>query len=128
MTATIVLVEDDRDFAGSLAASINDALDGIIQTVTTGDPRRAIELIDQLAPALLITDVHLGVTNVLTLLNELASYPDTLKLPKIILSSSGRDLAMDDLCQYGVSAVYDKRTYQLSDLIAKIKELLPHGC
>lgn len=127
MAETIILIEDDQDFAGSLAASINDALDSA-RVVAVGDPRRAIELIDQLAPVLLIADVHLGATNVLTLLNELASYPDTLKLPKIVLSSSGRDLSMDDLRQYGVSAVYDKRTYQLPDLIVKIKELLPHGC
>ena len=48
-------------------------------------------------------------------------------LPKIILSSSGNNLSIDDLRQYGVSAIYDKRTYNFDDLVATVRELLDHG-
>ena len=71
--------------------------------------------------------MHLGARNSMTLLNEMASYPDTLELPKIILSSSGDNLSLDDLRRYGVSAVYDKKTYNFDDLVTKVRELLGDG-
>lgn len=120
---TILLLEDDRWFAGSLARTLT-ALLPQFNVITTVDPATALTMLDQYQPVLLIADLHLGGRNFLTLLNELASYPDTLKLPKIILSSSGDQLHQSDLAGYGVAAVMDKKTYDIAKLVSTIKRLV----
>ena len=119
----ILLLEDDRWFADSLARSLQASLPATAVEITPS-PEMAMLSIDQHMPDLLIADLHLGGRNFLTLLNELSSYPDTLKLPKMILSSSGNDLSLDDLREYGVAAVYDKRTYDYTDLVNNVRRVL----
>lgn len=119
----VLVLEDDRLLADSLRQSLLNKLKNIKVTVVH-EPARALDLIDESMPDLLLADMHLGDRNLLTLLNEMASYPDTLALPKIILSSSGRQLRIDDLTSYGVRAIYDKRTYNFNELVVKIWELI----
>lgn len=119
----VLVLEDDRLLADSLRQSLLNKLKNIEVTVVH-EPVRALDLIDESMPDLLLADLHLGDRNLLTLLNEMASYPDTLALPKIILSSSGRQLRIDDLTRYGVRAIYDKRTYDFNELVVKIWELI----
>lgn len=119
----VLVLEDDRLLADSLKQSLLNKLKNIEVTVVH-EPARALDLIDEGMPDLLLADLHLGDRNLLTLLNEMASYPDTLALPKIILSSSGRQLRIGDLTRYGVRAIYDKRTYDFNELVAKIWELI----
>lgn len=119
----VLVLEDDRLLADSLRQSLLNKLKNIEVTVVH-EPARALDLIDESMPDLLLADLHLGDRNLLTLLNEMASYPDTLALPKIILSSSGRQLRIDDLTRYGVWAIYDKRTYDFNELVVKIWELI----
>lgn len=85
-------------------------------TATATDPQIACTMIDTFHPGAMLLDWHLGSVNAMTLLNELASYNDTLRLPKIVLSSSGRKLKLSDLKAYGVVAVLDKATYQPTEL------------
>lgn len=124
-TRQVLVLEDDELFASSLAKSLS--LRTGAKVILANDPAQALSMIDDLKVDLLIADMHLGARNSMTLFNEMASYPDTLMLPKIILSSSGNNLSLDDLRQYGVSAIYDKRTYNFDDLVAKVRELLDHG-
>lgn len=119
----VLVLEDDRLLADSLRQSLLNKLKNIEVTVVH-EPARALDLIDESMPDLLLADLHLGDRNLLTLLNEMASYPDTLALPKIILSSSGRHLRIDDLTRYGVRAIYDKRTYDFNELVVKVWELI----
>lgn len=119
----VLVLEDDRLFADSLKQSLLSKLKNVEVTVAH-EPARALDLIDEDMPDLLLADLHLGDRNLLTLLNEMASYPDTLALPKIILSSSGRQLRIGDLTSYGVRAIYDKRTYDFNELVVKIWELI----
>ena len=119
----VLVLEDDRLLADSLRQSLLNKLKNIEVTVVH-EPARALDLMDESMPDLLLADLHLGDRNLLTLLNEMASYPDTLALPKIILSSSGRQLRIDDLTRYGVRAIYDKRTYDFNELVVKIWELI----
>lgn len=120
---TILVIEDDNWFADSLAKSLQTAMPGV-KIKTVADPIVAMALINHYRPGLLIADLHLGGRNFLTLLNELASYPDTLRLPKIILSASGDQLTLADLANYGVTAVLDKKTYDWHNLVKMVKELL----
>lgn len=119
----VLVLEDDRLFADSLKQSLLSKLKNVEVTVAH-EPARALDLIDEDMPDLLLADLHLGDRNLLTLLNEMASYPDTLALPKIILSSSGRQLRIGDLTSYGVRTIYDKRTYDFNELVVKIWELI----
>lgn len=119
----VLVLEDDRLFADSLKQSLLSKLKNVEVTVAH-EPARALDLIDEDMPDLLLADLHLGDRNLLTLLNEMASYPDTLALPKIILSSSGRQLRIGDLASYGVRTIYDKRTYDFNELVVKIWELI----
>ena len=121
-TARALIIEDDQWFADSLAKYLSAQLPRLAVR-QTGDPRRAIDLIDQWQPFVVIADVHLGATNVVTLLNELASYPDTLAIPKVILSSSGDQLSAEDLRAFGVQAVYDKRHYDPVELVQLIRRV-----
>lgn len=117
----VLVLEDDRLFADSLKQSLLNKLKNVEVTVAH-EPVCALDLIDEDMPDLLLADLHLGDRNLSTLLNEMASYPDTLALPKIILSSSGRQLRIGDLTSYGVRAIYDKRTYDFNELVTKIWE------
>ena len=121
----ILVLEDDELFAGSFAQSLSLRI--AANVMMANDPVKALRMVDSLKIDLLVADMHLGARNSMTLLNEMASYPDTLALPKIILSSSGDNLSLDDLRRYGVSAVYDKKTYNFDDLVAKVRELLGDG-
>ena len=121
----ILVLEDDELFAGSFAQSLSSRITANV--MMANDPVKALRMVDSLKIDLLVADMHLGARNSMTLLNEMASYPDTLALPKIILSSSGDNLSLDDLRRYGVSAVYDKKTYNFDDLVAKVRELLGDG-
>ena len=121
----ILVLEDDELFAGSFAQSLSSRI--VANVMVANDPVKALRMVDSLKIDLLVADMHLGARNSMTLLNEMASYPDTLALPKIILSSSGDNLSLDDLRRYGVSAVYDKKTYNFDDLVAKVRELLGDG-
>ena len=119
----VLVLEDDRLFADSLKQSLLNKLKNV-EVAVAHEPVCALDLIDEDMPDLLLADLHLGDRNLLTLLNEMASYPDTLALPKIILSSSGRQLRIGDLISYGVRAIYDKRTYDFNELVVKIWELI----
>lgn len=121
----VLVLEDDELFASSLAKSLS--LRTGAKVIIANEPAQALSMIDSHKTDLLIADMHLGARNSMTLFNEMASYPDTLMLPKIILSSSGNNLSIDDLRQYGVSVIYDKRTYNFDDLVATVRELLDHG-
>ena len=116
----VLVLEDDELFASSLAKSL--LLRTGAKVIIANEPAQALSMIDSHK-----TDLLIGARNSMTLLNEMASYPDTLALPKIILSSSGDNLSLDDLRRYGVSAVYDKKTYNFDDLVAKVRELLGNG-
>lgn len=119
----VLVLEDDRLFADSLKQSLLNKLKNV-EVAVAHEPVCALDLIDEDMPDLLLADLYLGDRNLLTLLNEMASYPDTLALPKIILSSSGRRLRIGDLTSYGVRAIYDKRTYDFNELVVKIWELI----
>lgn len=119
----VLIIEDDWQFAGSLVSSLKNALQKV-RFIIADNSESAMSEINQQVPDLILADLHLGNQNFLTLLNELASYPDTLKIPKIILSSSGATLKLADLEKYGVKSIYDKKTYLFQDLVVTIEGLI----
>lgn len=115
----ILILEDDQWFAASLGRTL--VAHGY-DTKIVNDPDRVFELLNQAKYGAIIMDVHLGRFNAITLLNEMATYDDTLALSKIILSASGHDIALDDVRQFGVIAVLDKATYQMDDILKALPQ------
>ena len=117
----ILIIEDDKWFAESVAVTIKNRLkQSEIKTVF--DIETAMDVIDEWQPDLLLLDVMLGATNGLMLLNELQSYVDTRQIPVIIMSVDGKRLNIDDLRQFKVVDIIDKTEITPEILINVIKE------
>lgn len=118
----VLVLEDDKWFADSLAKSIANGSDTDAKSI--GDPELVFDIIDDWQPHVLVADLHLGSKNFMTLLNEMQSYRDTRLMPKIILSSSGHLLGEKEMASYGIVKIFDKSTYQLADLINCVRGLV----
>lgn len=79
----------------------------------------AIQSLDEL-PKIIFLDILLTGPDGFTLLNELASYPDTAKIPVVIISSL--DLKNRDLSAYNVVAILNKESMSPADIKRLIKE------
>lgn len=115
---SVLLLEDDAWFLGSLARTLKHHN---YNAVTTSNPDGVFDLLDQGKFSAIIMDMHLGKFNAMTLLNEMATYDDTLKLPKIILSASGHDIKLADVQHFGVVAVLDKAAYRINDILNNLE-------
>ena len=113
----LLIVDDDQTFLGSLKSTLTARGYSV---VTSTDPRMAAQMFDLCPIGAVILDMYLGESNAISLLNELASYDDTLKIPKVILSASGSELKLGDFKQFGVKAIFDKRYYTIEELCQSI--------
>ena len=107
MDMKILIIEDDKWFAESLALIIKSILEQCSQRIVH-TAETAMTVIDEWQPDLLLLDLMLGTKNGLVLLHELQSYIDTRRIPIIIISIDGKRLNLDDLKQLGVVDVIDK--------------------
>lgn len=99
----IFIIEDDQNFANCLARYVGDEKFKIFTNVVD-----AVHEIDAELPKLIFLDVLLTGPDGFTLLHELASYPDTAKIPVVIVSSL--DFYGADLSIYGVVGILNKDT------------------
>lgn len=84
----------------------------------------AMSALSRQLPDLILLDILLDGPDGFTFLNELMSYPDTVKIPIILASSL--DLSRQDLTDYGVVGILNKDTMtpqEISDLVHRA--LLP---
>lgn len=116
----VLLIEDDLWLADSLSRSIKSLSGAQIKVIVISDPDAAFDVVDQIKIDYMVIDFYLGKFNCLTLLNEMASYADTKKIPKTVLASAVNKLNLDDLKAYGVKALLDKSTYEINDLMKLI--------
>lgn len=103
MSDIIYIIEDDPTFAKCLKKSCEGR-----KTLIFSNCIDAIASIDESPPSLIFLDILLTGPDGFTLLNELVSYPDTSKIPIIIVSSlnfTGKDLSI-----YGVVGALNKET------------------
>ena len=118
---SVLIVEDDDWFAEQQMRILKKA--GYhVDRVTHG--LDAIEALDESLPDILILDIFLPGTNVVTLLHELQSHEDLASIPVIICSNSAAELSQEMLQTYGVRHIVDKTTMQPSDLVAAVKREL----
>ena len=115
----IYIVEDDPDFASCIlryaARADRSATLSIFHNVID-----AIQSIDTDFPDLIFLDILLTGPDGFTLLNELASYPDTARIPIVIISSL--NLQNQDLSSYGVVATLHKDSLMPKEIIENVRK------
>ena len=112
----IYIIDDDEIFS--------DCIGDIIKKQNSHQKIRtyknALDAINDLSdplPDLIFLDVLLPGPDGFTFLNELASYPDTAKIPIILVSSLDLDrLAPADLKLYGVKGILNKEKMKPKDI------------
>ena len=107
----IFIIDDDAVMAKCVARACERSG---FKTRVFGDAISAMAAFNEGLPEMIFLDILLSGPDGFTLLNELISYPDTMKIPVVVISSldfSGRDLS-----DYGVVGVLDKTTMTPEDI------------
>ena len=97
----IYIIDDDLEMVECLARYLRPA-----ETKLFGNALEAIQNIDADRPDLIFLDVLLDGPDGFTLLNELASYEDTMQIPVVIVTSLNLKLA--SLRPYNVQKILKK--------------------
>lgn len=114
----IYIIDDDEIMAECLARNCKKENTRIFSNVY-----EAINAIDDDFPDLIFLDILLDGADGFTLINELASYSDTAKIPIVIVSSL--DLRDKDLSNYGIVGVLNKSNMtpkEVRDYVIKYTE------
>lgn len=118
---TFFIIEDDPLMAECVARAAAHSLpQGHIETFP--DAISATAALAGALPDLIILDILLSGPDGFTFLNEIISYPDTAKIPVIVISSL--NLSQSDLAHYGVRAVLNKDTMTPADIQQAILDTL----
>ena len=115
----IYIIEDDPDFASCISRYIQKSCKNTTPLIFH-NVIDAIQSIDTIFPSLIFLDILLTGPDGFTLLNELASYPDTARIPIVIISSL--NLQNQDLSSYGVIATLRKDSLTPQEVIKYAKQ------
>ena len=111
----IFVIDSDEIVRKCVALSVKD------EVLTFDNVIEAISAISEgKMPTLILMDVMLSGPDGFTLLNELISYSDTVKIPVVIMSSV--DLNKASLNAYGVVGVLNKETMKPDDIRRYVDE------
>jgi len=113
MSHRIFIIDDDELFADCIAQSVRRSA----KQLSLEHYKNAIDAINALSaplPSLIFLDILLPGPDGFTFLNELVSYPDTAKIPVVIVTSL--DLPTQNLQDYGVVGILNKETMKPSDV------------
>ena len=118
----IFVIDDDRVMAECMARMLKQVEPNLeVQIFSNGI--EAVAALNEATPSLIFLDVLLDGPDGFTVLNELASYTDTAKIPVVLVSSL--DLQKHDLSNYGIVQVLHKDTMKPADFQAILEQY--HG-
>ena len=100
----ILLIEDDKWLADSLVSFLRQDF----EVCLCYDLENFFDTLENFKPDLLLADVTLGTKNIFVLLNELQSHMDTRNINVVIMTSSARQIELQDIKQFNVKKVLDK--------------------
>ena len=109
----IFIIDDDELFAECIASAIKKSG----KNTPIKHFKNAIDAMDSLAdslPDLIFLDILLPGADGFTFMNELTSYPDTAKIPVVLVTSL--ELPETDLSIYGVRGILNKETMKPSEV------------
>lgn len=121
----LYIIEDEPILAECVATSVYELAQGALRINVYNDAISAIEAINEELPDVILLDVLLGGHDAFTLLNELISYPDTARIPVVIMTSL--KLQLDSLEHYGVVEILDKMKMTPDDIYAAVNKALEIG-
>jgi CheY-like chemotaxis protein len=114
----VYVIDDDEMFSDCLTASIKKAR----KSVKIKQFKNAIDAmndLDEQLPDLIFLDVLLPGPDGFTFINEIASYPDTSKIPIILVTSL--ELPETDLSIYGIQGILNKEKMKPSEVADYVK-------
>lgn len=118
----IYIIEDEPIMADCIASAIRGVAEEPVDLAVFNEGVSAMAAVNEQLPDVILLDVMLTGPDGFALLNELISYPDTAKIPVILISSL--DLSKRNLEHYGVKQVLDKAKMTPEDIYAAIKNAL----
>ncbi|MBR2695498.1 response regulator [Candidatus Saccharibacteria bacterium] len=114
---TIYIIDDDELFADCIKSAIKKH-DKSIAIKTFKNALDAMNSLDDL-PDLILLDILLPGPDGFTFLNELASYPDTAKIPVVLVTSLA--LPEADLSIYNIQGILNKEKMKPTEVIEYVK-------
>jgi CheY-like chemotaxis protein len=119
MNKSVLIVDDDKWLADTFALILTKHRWNV---TVCHDPHKAIDVIDEMVPSVILLDFMLPYASGAALLHELQSYVDTKEIPVVICSSLNLD--SDVLSQYGVVEALDKSTMTPETLVDVLEEAI----
>ena len=121
LSADVLIIEDDIWLSEQFERTLQRAG---CRTTSTSNALRAMELIDQSPPQVILLDMLLGGASGLALLHELQSYTDTAKIPVILCTNMASSIDKKDVEPYGVQRILDKTTMHPDDIVVAVRGVL----
>ncbi|MBR2587226.1 response regulator [Candidatus Saccharibacteria bacterium] len=115
---TIFVIDDDELFASCIKSAVKKHNQNLV-VKTFKNALDAMNALETPLPSLIFLDVLLPGADGFTFLNELSSYPDTAKIPVVLVTSL--ELPEADLSIYGIKGILDKATMKPEEVIAYAK-------
>jgi len=116
-----ILVADDSAMVRHL---INKFLDGEgYEVVTTSDSANVVDLIDEINPDLVISDIMMPGMDGYTFVRHIRKEKTRESLPVIIMSTKKRETMEELFASYGISG-YLQKPFEKEQLVAMIKKAL----
>ena len=115
MTKSVLIVDDDKWLTDTFSLVLEK---NGWQVTVCHDAHKAIDVIDEKIPSVVLLDFMLPHASGVALLHELQSYDDTKELPIVLCSSLNLNQAA--LAEYGVKAILDKSTMTPLQLIESL--------
>ena len=116
----VVIVEDDVLLFRHYERILNRAQ---IDVYHASHALKAIHVIDEVSPDVIVADMLLTGSTALPLLHELQSHDDLAKIPIIVVTNLAADISIDTLKPYGVRKILDKMTMKPDDFIAAVRSM-----
>lgn len=118
----IYIIEDEPIMADCIASAIMGVAEEPVEIAVFNDGVNAMAAVNKKLPDVILLDVMLTGPDGFAFLNEMISYPDTAKIPVVLISSL--DLSKRNLAHYGVKQTLDKAKMTPEDIYAAIKSAL----
>jgi len=116
-----ILVADDSSTVRHL---IQKFLDGEgYEIVTTSDSENVVDLIDEINPDLVISDIMMPGMDGYTFLRHIRKEKTRESLPVIMMSTKNRETMEDLFVAYGITG-YLQKPFEKEELVALIKKAL----